>query len=145
MTSVADFAAINRRVVERFLAGTHSRNIEDVAVIDATVAPDIVCHGFPGGDPTDHASYKNFFRGFRVAFDDMDFDVNAIVADDHFVAVRWTIHATRVGEFAGVPADGRRIVFDGMVLYRMQAGLIAETWLRIDEVGLLRQVGALAA
>ncbi|MDN3720163.1 hypothetical protein QW131_15520 [Roseibium salinum] len=54
---------INRRTVQRFLTGTHSRNIEDVAVIDETVADTITCHGFPGFVIEDHESYKNFFSG----------------------------------------------------------------------------------
>lgn len=135
----------NRRVAEAFLNGTHSRNIEDVAIIDDTVAPEIVCHGFPGGDPTDHESYKDFFRTFRRSFSDMDWKVDALVADENFVAARWQIRATHSGDFAGVKADGRRIAFDGMVLYRMEDGLIAETWLHIDQMGLLSQIGAVPA
>jgi hypothetical protein len=32
-----------------------------------------------------------------------------------------------------------------MVLYRMENGLIAETWLQINELSLLGQIGALSA
>lgn len=135
----------NRAVVERFLAGTHSKNIADVDVIDETVAADILCHGFPGPEITDHESYKNFFRVFRQSFDDMDWTVHAAVADERYVSVRWEIRATFVGDFAGVTADGRRVVFDGMVLYRLEHGLIAETWLHINEMELLRQIGAVPA
>jgi predicted ester cyclase len=42
-----------------------------------------------------------------------------------------------------VKADGRRITFDGMVLYRMENGLIVETWLHINELRLLREIGAI--
>ncbi len=134
---------INRRTVERFLTGTHSRNIEDVAVIDATVAENVTCHGFPGFMIDDHESYKTFFRVFRQSFSDMDWTVHALVADDTHVAARWEITATFSGDFAGVKADGRRITFDGMVLYRMESGLIAETWLHISEMQLLTAIGAI--
>ena len=135
----------NRRTVERFLAGTHSRNIEDVAVIDDTVAQDVACHGFPGFTIDDHESYKTFFRVFRQSFTDMDWTVHALVADETHVAARWEIRATFSGDFAGVSADGRRITFDGMVLYRMRDGLIAETWLHINETMLLSAIGAIPA
>lgn len=138
-------AETNRRVAEAFLAGTHSHDIEDVRVIDDTVAERVVCHGFPGGDPFDHDSYKGFFRGFRQSFKDMEWKVHALVADETFVAARWQIWATHSGDFAGVEADGRRITFDGMVLYRMENGRIAETWLHINEVMLLSQIGAIPA
>lgn len=136
---------INRRTALRFLNGTHSRNIDDVSVIDETVGATIACHGFPGFTITDHESYKNFFRIFRQSFSDMDWTVHALVADENYVAARWEIQATHGGDFAGVSADGRRITFDGMVLYRMEDGLIVETWLHINEMMLLSQIGAIPA
>ena len=145
MNTLSDATARNRTTVKAFLTGTHSPDIEDVRVIDRTVSPAIVCHGFPGGDPTDRESYKNFFRTFRKSFSGMEFAVDALVADDEFVAARWRITARHTGDFAGVTADGRRVDFGGLVLYRMEDGLIAETWLQIDELGLLGQIGALPA
>lgn len=142
---MSTIAERNRRTVERFLAGTHSRNIEDIAVIDETVGPEITCHGFPGFTIADHEGYKSFFRVFRQSFTDMDWTVHALVADDSHVAARWEIQATFSGDFAGAEADGRRITFDGMVLYRMQDGLIAETWLHINETMLLSAIGAMPA
>lgn len=133
----------NRNTVERFLTGTHSKCIDDVDVIEDTVAAEIVCHGFPGAEITDHESYKDFFRAFRRHFDDMDWTVHALVADSQFVSARWEIKATFVGDFTGVEADGRRVTFDGMVLYRMRDGLIVETWLHMNEMRLLREVGAI--
>lgn len=143
--SKTELIARNRATALRFLNGTHSRDIADVAVIDDTVAPEVTCHGFPGGDPVDHESYKNFFRTFRKSFTDMDWTVHALVADEHYVSARWQIRATHSGDFAGVKADGRRITFEGMVLYRLEGGLIVETWLQIDQLGLLGAIGALPA
>lgn len=143
MTTSSLSAERNRRTVQEFLAGTHSPNIEDVDVIDQTVAENIRCHGFPGGDFSDRESYKNFFRAFRKAFTDMEFEVQALVADETFVTARWQVSATHTGDFAGVKADRRRISFDGMVLYRMEHGKIAETWLHINELSLLSQIGAI--
>lgn len=136
-------AETNCRTVERFLAGTHSPDIADVAVIDETVADAIACHGFPGFAIANRESYKAFFRVFRSSFTDMDWRVHALVADETHVAARWEIEATFAGDFAGVKADGRRVSFDGMVLYRMRDGLIAETWLHINETMLLAAIGAL--
>ena len=135
----------NKEVAARFLAGTHSADLADVAIIDSTVSPEIVCHGFPGGDPFDHESYKAFFRTFRRSFGDMAWTVDAIVADETYVSARWRIEATHCGDFAGVKAGGRRVRIEGMVLYRMRDGLIAETWLHIDQLSLLAQIGAIPA
>jgi predicted ester cyclase len=135
----------NRRTAERFLYGTHSKDIANVSVIDDTVSSGIVCHGFPGMTIRDKESYKDFFRVFRQSFSDMDWKVHALVADENYVSARWQIWATHSGDFAGVKPDGRRITFDGMVLYRLEDGLITETWLHINELQLLEQIGALGA
>jgi predicted ester cyclase len=134
----------NKATVTRFLEGTHSANIEDVAVIDETVVPNIVCHGFPGfpnGEFFDRESYKAFFRIFRQSFSDMDFENVRTIATEDFVSAHWLIRATHSGEFQGIEPDGARVVFDGVALYRMENGKIAETWLTINEPLLVSQLG----
>jgi predicted ester cyclase len=142
---LANTAKKNREVVERFLNHTHSNDLADLAVIDETVAENIVCHGFPGEPICDREAYKNFFRNFRQSFDNMDWTIHALVADSTYVSARWEIEATHCGPFAGVEASGQRVRFNGMVLYRMERGRIAETWLQINELMLLQAIGALPA
>lgn len=135
--------AANEATVMQFLSGTHSGRLE---VIDATVAKDIVTEGFPGGfNPYDRDSYKQFFRDFGAAFANMRFETLAKVADADRVAVHFLVEVTHVGPFAGAPPTGRRVRFTGIAIYRMRDGLIAHTTLRVDELGLLSQIGALGA
>ncbi len=134
----------NRKTVEAFLAGTHSANIDDVEIIDETVVPHIVCHGFPGfpnGAFNDRESYKAFFRIFRQSFSDMRFETLKTLVTEDFVSVHWEIGATHSGAFQGIAPDGARVIFDGIALYRMEAGKIAETWLTINEPLLVSQLG----
>jgi steroid delta-isomerase-like uncharacterized protein len=132
----------NRRTVEEFLDGTHSGRLE---VIDRTVAEGIVTRGFPGGNPSSREEYKQWFRDFQSGFSGMGFETPAVVADESNVAVRWRVTVSHTGSFAGVAPTGKRLSFEGMALYRMENGLIAETSLYIDELSLLRQVGAIPA
>jgi predicted ester cyclase len=132
----------NRATVTKFLDGTHSGRLE---VIDETVAEDLVTHGFPGGNPASREQYKQWFMGFQSGFSIVGFETLAMVADEEKVAVRWRFTVDHSGKFAGVEATGRRIAFDGMVLYRLENGLIVETWLHINELSLLQQVGAIPA
>lgn len=134
----------NEATVARFLAGTHSADIDDVEVIDDTVVPHIVCHGFPGfpdGEFRDRESYKAFFRIFRQSFSDMRFETLKTIATEDFVSAHWEIWATHSGVFQGIQPDGARVVFDGVALYRMENGMIAETWLTINQPLLLSQLG----
>jgi len=133
----------NRDVVERFLAGTHSPILSEVDVIDDTVAKTVTCHGFPGGDPHDHDSYKAFFRTFRASFTNMEFDTFSLVADDTYVNARFRVTVDHTGPFAGQASTGKRVSFEGMALYRLNDGKIEETWLQLDQLALLTQIGAL--
>jgi predicted ester cyclase len=134
---------LNLRTVERFLAGTHSHDIEDVRVIDETVAATVACHGFPGfpdGELSGREAYKAFFRIFRQSFSEMDFTTLATIARGDFVSAHWHIGATFSGTFAGIEPDLRRVIFDGVALYRLERGLIAETWLSFNMPLLLAQL-----
>lgn len=135
--------AQNRENVRRFLAGTHSGKAADLTIIDSTVSENILCHGFPGGNPVDRESYKQFFRSFGAAFSDMDFRLLSLITDEHHVAARWRITVTHSGPFAGRGATGRRVSVEGIAQYRLENGLIAETWLYMDELGLLQQIGVM--
>lgn len=138
----------NKATVARFLAGTHAPDLANLSVIDDTVVEDIACHGFPGapgGELHGRESYKAFFRTFRASFDDMCFRTLATIATGDYVSAHWQVWATHSGPFRGIEADGSRVVFDGVALYRMRDALIAETWLTINESLLLSQLGRRAA
>jgi predicted ester cyclase len=129
---------VTRCIAEGLVGG------DNVEVIDDTVVPHIVCHGFPGfpnGEFFDRESYKAFFRVFRQSFSDMTFETLATIVTEDFVSAHWKIWATHTGEFQGIAPDGARVVFDGVALYRMEGGRIAETWLTINEPLLVSQLG----
>lgn len=133
----------NIDTVLRFFEGTHGGNLD---VIDETVDADIVTHGFPGGfDPASRAEYRTFFETLERLWENMEFDIETIVADANHVAVRFTVEGTHASDALGVPATGRRVRFAGMVLYRMKNGRIAETWLHPDNLAIMKQLGALPA
>lgn len=143
MNTITRITERNRDTVERFLAGTHAPDLSGLSVIDDTVGESIRGYGFPGGlDPVDRESYKQFFRVFRGAFGNMGFKLHSLVADAHHVAARFEVSVNHVAPFAGVEPDGRRVVFEGMALYGMKDGRIVRTWLQIDQLSLLQQIGA---
>jgi len=77
-----DRDTIVRRNIEtalRFLEGTHGG---DPDVIDDTVDPGIVTHGFPGGfNPASRAEYRAFFETLERLWADMAFEIETVVAD----------------------------------------------------------------
>jgi hypothetical protein len=61
------------------------------------------------------------------------------------VVVHNTWTGTQTGKLLGLPATGRRVSFSGIVLWRIEDGLIAERWGMLDTAGMLRQTGHRAA
>jgi predicted ester cyclase len=79
---------------------------------------------------------------FRRGFPDAVSIIEDLVAEGDRVAARWTARATHLGEYAGVAPTGREVEFAGISVYRIEGGRIAESWTVEDELGLMRQIGA---
>jgi len=59
--------------------------------------------------------------------------------------VRVLPEGTHSGSGLGVPRSGRRIRVAGIVVIRISKGQFVEGWNSWDQLGLLRQIGALPA
>lgn len=79
------------------------------------------------------------------AFSEIELDIQDMIAEGDKVLVRLQFRGRHSGAFGDHPATGRR--FDVMVLdlFRMEDGKVAEQWPAIDNLGLQRQIGLLAA
>lgn len=82
-------------------------------------------------------------KGWRSAIPDLKVTVEQMVAEGNLVAVRWTGRGTNTGTGNGLEATGKRLEIEGMTIFRIEGGQIAEEWNTIDELGLLRQLGAI--
>jgi predicted ester cyclase len=96
-------------------------------------APDYVDHDSSesrrgDGDPI--AVLRAAFARFRFAFGDVRHVIDDLVAEGDRVAARLRIEATHIGEIFGMPASGRRVSNDSIVIYRFASGRIVERWCR---------------
>jgi predicted ester cyclase len=79
---------------------------------------------------------------FRRGFPDVVSTIEDLVAEGDRVAARWTARATHLGGYLGVPPTGKEVEFTGISMYRIEGGRIAESWTDEDDLGLMRQIGA---
>ncbi len=102
-------------------------------------------------DFVDHLTYedergleelRHYVTLYRAAFPDIQDTIVDIVAEGDKVVVRWTSRGTHQGEFMGIAPTGRHVTFTGMRLFRIAENKIAESWVNIDQLGLLEQLGA---
>ena len=109
------------------------------------VHPDFIGHSFsPGTETIGVEGYKQFFKMLHGAFPDLSITIEEQVAEGDRVVTRWTARATHLGEFMGMPASGHQGVMSGINIDRVVDGKLTECWSNSDELGLLRQIGALA-
>ena len=104
----------------------------------ALLADDFVEHvPFMPGRPWERIQH------LRAAFPDLRMTVNDLMIDGDRAVWRWTFSATHRGEFAGVPATGRHVEYDGVSIERVRDGRIAERWDFPDLLTALTQIGAI--
>lgn len=135
--STEENKALIRRVFEEVW------NAGNLDLVDELYHPDYVRHNAAGGVPLGPAGERRHRAAFRAAFPDLHITAEDIIAEGDRVAVRYRWHATHQGEFLGIPATGRRMTLSGIAIHRVVGGKIKELWVVGDELGLMRQLGAI--
>jgi predicted ester cyclase len=131
----------NRTLVRRLLEDDVSKADEQVA--DEIIHPDFYDHTNPPGMQHGLDSHKAIVRLFHAAFPDSSWTIEDLVAEGDRVVARTTFRATHLGDFFGIPPTGRRVEVGGVHILRIADGRIAEHWGSNDDLGLLRQIGAI--
>jgi len=70
----------------------------------------------------------DIIKNATTIFPDLSVQIDNIIAETDRVAVRLTFSATHKGEFFGVPASGKKIVFEAMEFFKIAEGKIVESW-----------------
>ena len=78
-----------------------------------------------------------------MKFPDWDFRIEDLLIDGNRAAQSFTVTATHVGEFMGLPGTNRRFQIQGVRLFEMGNGLIQHEKRMYDFTGLLIQIGVL--
>lgn len=138
MTAVrTDIRDVARQLIEDDL------NTGDMAVAERIIAADFVDHTNPPGLQHGLAGHRGIVDIFHAAFPDVRWTIDDMVAEGDRVAMRLTMTGTHRGEFFGIPPTGRRVEVGGTHIVRIQDDRVAEHWGHNDDLGLMRQLGAI--
>jgi predicted ester cyclase len=109
-------------------------------------AQDVVCNDQPPGVPPTLEGLKGLFHQMWSSFPDARISVLGVVAEGDLVAVHLQLRGTHQGEFMGAAPTGNPVDFRVMAFLRFAPdGKVAERWTRLDELGLLTQIGLMPA
>jgi steroid delta-isomerase-like uncharacterized protein len=137
MSESANNKALSRRFTELF-------GSDDVSRADDVFTGDVVFHGaVAGGDLRGVEAVKAFVAAYRTAFPDARSTVEDQVAEGDRVTTRWRARGTHRGALGDLAPTGREFVMEGITIERVEGDRIAEVWVARDELGLMRQLGAL--
>ena len=119
-------------------------NSHDVEAHDQYWAKDMVWHGPPGiGDVHGLEAFKNqVVRPFYAAFPDFHGTIDIELAQGDWVAATGFVTGTHLGEWLGIPPTGNEVKMRYSDFWLFKDGLITENWVMVDEVDVLRQLGA---
>jgi predicted ester cyclase len=104
-------------------------------------ADDYVEHSAAPGLPPGAEGVKMVFRMFRVAFPDVHFTIDDLVAEGDRVATVVTGSGTHQGPFMGIEGTGRKASWIAFGVNRYEGGKIREHWGLPDIMGIMRQIG----
>ncbi|MFZ4659906.1 MAG: ester cyclase [Caldilineaceae bacterium] len=89
------------------------------------------------------ASYKQVMMGFYTAFPNMQFFLDATVADGDTIVYHYHWTGTHQQELMGIPATGKAVTVYGMEMNRVENGKIVECWNYADQMSLMQQLGVI--
>jgi predicted ester cyclase len=93
-------------------------------------------------DPISKSTLVEMIRSYFDPFPDMRHDLLDVLPSGSYVTVRLVLHATHRGTYEGIPATGRQVAVAAIHVLRTAGGRIVEWWAAEDDLGLLRQIGA---
>ena len=113
--------------------------------VDELMAPNAVAVGLGEMDQEVHgpSEFKIFLRNMRQALPDVRIDMEDTTAEQDKISARVVLKGTHRGKGLGVPPTGNAVQIRGIVMVRIAGGKIVEGWNSWDQLGLLRQIGAL--
>jgi steroid delta-isomerase-like uncharacterized protein len=81
----------------------------------------------------------------RSAFPDIRWVVDEMVAEGEKVVTRFHWTGTHQNTFLGIPATGRSVRVSGVVIDRLESGMMADSRILMDTLGLMQQLGVIPA
>lgn len=123
-----------------------------------TLNPEYFKSKIPGGEDSIHSTgvvihtaagngnlkqFDEVMTNESMAFPDLKYSILDLMAEDDKVAARYQFTGTNTGSFMNMQPSGKRISVEGIGIFRIAQGRIVEAWFASDELGFMKQIGAI--
>jgi steroid delta-isomerase-like uncharacterized protein len=134
--SLDDNKALVRRFIDEIFVQGRPESVDEL------LTDDFVGHTWPStGHPKD--DLKAAIGRTSKGLSDPRFIVDDLIGEGDRVVVRLTAEATQTGEIMGMPASGKRYSIGEIHIFRLRDGKVSEHWHQFDQLGMMRQLGAM--
>jgi steroid delta-isomerase-like uncharacterized protein len=113
-----------------------------------TFAPDATFDIVGFSQVRDREGFTSFFGAVLTAFPDVQFTLDELLPAGEggdATVTRWTARGTHRGDLLGIPATGKSVTFQGMLVDRWRDGKIVERRELADMLGMMQQLGVVPA
>jgi steroid delta-isomerase-like uncharacterized protein len=114
----------------------------DLSTLEETTAPNFVDHSPLEGQLPGFTGTKQASAAYRTAFPDAKIFIEDTIAEADKVVIRWSGYATHSGPFLNIPPTKKRVTLQGITIFRVVKGRVAEQWGELNLYSILRQVNA---
>ena len=129
----------NKELVNRY----YQEAMGGLSGIAEVVAADFVDHHFPPGTPAGPEGVRQFYTQILGSvFSDMRIEIDYLIAEGDKVDCHFALLAKHTGEFAGIPPKGNQIRCPAISTFRIEGGMLAESWELFNSDDLMQQLQA---
>ncbi len=134
-------AAKNKEILRAFLEEVINQNRLDRA--DDLVKEDFIELDPLPGQQQGREGLKGVLAMMRTAFPDIHWVILEMIAEDEKVVTRFQWTGTHKDTFLGIPATGKSVAVNGVVIDRLEAGKMADSRILMDTLSLMQQLGVI--
>jgi steroid delta-isomerase-like uncharacterized protein len=130
----------NKAIARRYRLEIFSKG--NLTLIDELFADKFILHG----EETNHEGMKEVMKLWHTAFPDMDVSIEDMIAERDMVVEYFVVRGVHHGYldlFGGIPPTGNLIEVEGVYIYQINHGKIAEIKGVVNTHELLRQLNVL--
>jgi predicted ester cyclase len=130
----------NKSVVRRFYDEVMGQG--RVEVLDDLMVEGFIDHGEAlFGSPQGRDTLRAGVEAVHGILPGLHVQLHEMVAEGDLVGVRGTMRCRHGGAFLGVAATGHELSWEGIAIFRLEDGRIAERWFNSDSISVVRQLG----
>jgi steroid delta-isomerase-like uncharacterized protein len=135
----AEIEEQNKAIVLRWFSELSKDKFE--SLYEELFSPDSKQYMPPNAEPLSFEEFKPMAKAIYEAFPVIEHNVENMVAEGDKVAATVLVHTVHEGEFAGIPATGKKLEWTSIAIFQIKDGKIQARWEIADILGLYERLG----